>query len=639
MIGPFSLWTLLTLSASAQSAGDAVITEISIAPNADVSEWFELTNRSGHTLDLSGCTLYEGSGAEGDWANWGHQYTIANLTLANNQRGVLMNNDGADDCVAYTSTALTTCDVPPDVVYSALSFNNTGTERLALVCNGTLIDAISYAWSTFSADCSLANNKNCSVALRETNLTATANDDWSADAWCVPEGSEYIDEAGTTARGTPGETNVCPQILGSCGAGQAVFTELMIDPPDGYKEFIELYGAGGSECNLSGCQLMEGPNPDPFAVEDWDVITLTGQANNLPLMSGDHFLLARSSEWVAGTMVAGEFVGQIPADYTYSGISLPNTEESWVHLVCDGSRVDSAPVDWESLVALCPGGNCAANLNPSGYTAAANDALSGWCVPPPGNTFTNPAGEEIVATPGARSVCLSLNWPDPGEVIFTEALISPQGDVPEYLELKNITSAERDLSYCALRRYRLGDDGEENPDSVKLTLLGADGVDVSVIAGGIQLLSYKDCVFPDENGDCTLSALYDTIQLSATEDEHLQLLCDGVLIDEVSLYHDGEGIRPGHAMMLDPGAETTEGNDDTSAWCEAAFSQRVEGLCDVENGDCNYGTPGVQNICLTDKPTPPDPVMRCSSSGGTGAWWSAALAMLAMAGRRRRGVR
>lgn len=629
-----SLWALLSSQAFALSAGDVVISEISIAPAADVSEWFEVVNRTGASVDLAGCTLYEGSGAAGDYANWGHSFVVNALVIPGGQRGVLMNNDGADTCVAYTSSSMTTCGVPPDILYNTLSFNNTGTERLALVCGGAVIDEISYSWTPFAAECPLAGNKNCSVALRENRMNASDNDDWSSDTWCVSTGRDYIDEAGTTARGTPREANQCPEIMDRCGAGEVVITELMIDPPDGYKEFIELYGAS-SDCNLSGCELREGPSSDGLAAEDWAVVTLEGNGANLPIAGGDHLLLARSSDWIAGQMSGGTFVGSLAADYSYSGISFSNTSASWLHLVCDGAIVDSAPVDWQSLVALCPGENCSANLSPSSYTASANNAVSAWCVPPADDTWVNPAGETIVATPGQRGACVSLNWPDAGEVIFTEALISPQGDVPEYLEVKNISGSSLEISYCTLRRFRTDEGGAELADSVKTAMLGS-GETLEVEVGESQLLSYNRCLLPDENGNCPTESFYSTVQLSAGEAEHLQLLCDGLLIDEVVLAHDEAGIRAGHAMMLDANAESSTLNDDPTNWCEAAFSQNIAALCFTDEGDCNYGSPGAANECLTERPTPPDPVVRCAAVSGLGAGW-AGIGALLIGFRRRKG--
>lgn len=642
-----SLALLVGLGASsaalAQSAGDLVISEINIAPATGVSEWFEVVNVSGSTVDLGGCELWEGSGAAGDYQNWtsSHHHTVSgSLTVGAGGR-LLLSKSGGDcgDCVEGCGP----CTTAADYEYSSLSFNNTGVEHLAIVCGGTIIDEIPYDWGTFSGDCDL-DGKNCSVNLRESLMDAVDNDNWDSSTWCVPLSTSYTDEAGTPARGTPARTNVCPVIGDACGVGDAVFTELMIAPNDGYDEWIELLG--DTDCNLSGCELRLGASSDPLdGAEDWSSTELEGVGGNLPIGAGEYLLLSKSEDYIAGYMDGDTFVGELAADAIYSSIFLPNSDDEWLHLVCDGVAVDSAPVAWSAFDPYCPAGGCTVNLQPDAEDAVSNDDLSSWCVAPPESVWVGPSGEPFTGTPGSAGQCMASDWPAPGEVIFTELIASPQGGVSEYMELKNVSDAEVDLTFCSLVKYRVDGDGAEDPSTRKEHLIGSDGTQLAVDANTTQLLAYKNCLRTADgdtgaagDGGCQDGEyLYDTIQLTADQEEHLELVCDGEVIDGVVFHSDAWGIRDGHSAMLDPGSETAEANDVSTNWCEASFTQKLDDLSFDEEEKCNYGTPGEDNVCLSDQADPPDPVCRCGTAGSPWAWWTVALPLVAFLGRRRRG--
>lgn len=653
---------LLAPIAAAQEVpgeGDLVITEIVIAPTSGSREWFEVQNVSGHDLELLDCVLAEGHyNDEKAWT--GHDDTVdESVVIEAGARAVLMYGTSSDSdplCAQYADEALTTCNVMTSWRYGSLGFNNSDAETLSITCGGTLVDEISFDWAQFSGDCGEEYGNNCSVNLDPAQIDATANDDLAN--WCVPwQATPGWDHAGSPSIGTPGAANLCYAREPWCEAGEAVISELMIAPPDGYDEWIEIHGAAEEACNLAACVLMAGPSTDPFYVPtedddwDWDVVEIEAAFDRLLLEPGGYALLARSDAWITGD---GTGEDDIPADFSYSGISLSNSASEWLHLVCGETLIDSAPIDWPSLSDYCPAGNCSANLAAASEDATSNDDIANWCVPPTDSTFTNPSGEIIRATPAARGTCIDLNWPGEGEVIFSELMASPQGGISEYIELYNAGTSEYDLNFCTLRKHRLDDEGNVDDSTIKTHLIGAESDPITLIPGALQLMAYKDCLdTADDTGAadtgevaCTLGEyLYSTIQLSADEEEHLTLLCpDGeggqTVVDSVALSFSEAGVRDGHSLMLDPNLANATDNDNPNAWCEAAFSQKMDELSD-DIEDCNYGTPGALDPCLEDPPEPLEPVCRCSSQQRPAG--ALALVLLALgailAGRREESAR
>lgn len=653
---PFLLLTL-PLGAAAQEApgeGDLVITELVIAPASGSREWFELENVSGDDLELQGCVLAEGH--YNDDKQWtGHDDTIdESLVIAAGERAVFMYGTSSDSdplCAAYADEALTSCTVETAYRYRSLGFNNNDAELLTITCDKTVVDEVPFDWGEFSGDCPDDYDNNCSINLDPSQIDATANDE--ASNWGVPvEADQAWDHNGSPALGTPGAENMLFMPEPWCEAGDAIFTELMVDPPDGYDEWIEVHGTGDAPCNIGACELRYGLSDDatyePTEEQDgweWDVVEIEVPQDSLEVPAGGYVLLARTDEWVTGD---GTGKADIPADFSYSGISLTNSEAKWLHLVCGDTVIDTAPVDWDvpTLAERCPEGNCSANLPEDLENSSDNDEVSNWCIPPLEPTYVNPSNEIIRATPGGAGACLELAWPAVGEVIFTEFMASPQGGAAEYIELLSLASSEVDLDFCSLKKHRLDEEDNIDESSIKTYVIGSDGSSLSVDAGATQLLSYGDCLFPSGDtggvvdtgeGDlaCSMGELvYSTIQMSGDEEEHLTLVCpdaDGndVEVDSTSFQLSVLGVRDGHSLMLDPDYATAEDNDFSSSWCMAAYSQKIEDLSDdVE--DCNYGTPGVMDPCLVDTPEPLEPICRCSSRSAPGGW--SALALLALAG-------
>ncbi len=653
------LATPLSAAAETPGEGDLVITEILIAPPSGSREYFEVQNVSGQELDLLDCVLDEGHyNDEKEWT--GNDYTVQESVLVpDGERAVLMYGTSTDDeqlCAAWQEETLETCLVQTAMRYRSLGLNNSEPETLSITCDDVLVDSVDFDWGDFSNDCPEEYDDNCTVNLHPDSIDATSNDDPSA--WCVPwQAGATWDHSGAAALNTAGSENLCYDPEPWCEPGEAIISELMIAPPDGYKEWVEIYGAADTACNIGACTLKLGESSDPTYEPTetdgwtWDLVELEVANDLLMLGSGAHLLLARSSDWITGD---GEGKADIAADLNVSGLSLSNSTAEWMHLICGEDTIDSAPVDWGTFEERCPAGNCSVNLSSDLYTAADNDDLNSWCVPPQDSEYVNPAGEIIRATPGSTGACLELDWPAEGEVIFTEVLPSPQGGISEYIELASLAGGTVDLTFCRLQKHRLDEAGELDESSVKSYTVGKDERSLSIESEALQLLSYSDCLFavdtavPVDSADdgvieCDQGEFpYSTIQLSADEDEHLSLFCpDGsggeLLVDTISFHASVLGLRDGHSLMLDPDLATATYNDEASSWCPAAYSQKIDDLSD-DLEDCNYGTPGALDPCLEDQPEPLQPVCRCSSQrSSTGAWVAGLLALAAAAlGRRRR---
>ncbi len=626
---PLALLALLfPLSAQAVEPGEVVITEVLIdAPSAD--EWFELVNTTGGSLSLDGCVIAEGAtGVEND-------HTITALDIPAGGRAVL---GKGSECVAWDDGGA--CLVPTDYSYSTLSFNNGEPEVLTLTCGGSLIDEVTYDWTTFDADC--PDGTVCSVNLKADAEDAASNDDWEGQFCVAPVETLFYTQTTDSllpSQGTPGSAGQCPVTGTLCGAGDVTFTEMMIAPPStsSTKEWLELYGTGNG-CELQGCQLLEGPDSQPPASPDdaWDVEIMDADGGSLTVSSGQHLLFAKSADWVVGD---GTLPEDRPADYRYTGISLGNDDVGFIHLVCDGTTVDSAPVNWPEWEEGCPSGGCSANLGPAAYDPDANDSTAAWCVPPSDSVYLNAEGDPIVATPGETGICTTYAWPSPGEFVFTEVMVAP-ASTPEWFELWSTADESRELTLCGVRKYRKDQAGEIDSDTVDEYVIGEDGRTLALAPGEVRVFSEGECLLGTEGGgdddsasgdDDSLPAedegapscengefVYSSVSFTNSEEEFLALVCpDGqggeTVVDEVSYDPTADGIREAHSMMFEPGEDPSVANDDREDWCEAAFSQ-----CFLEagEGECNYGTPGELGECLTDDQDWPEggPGCRCDSA-------------------------
>jgi hypothetical protein len=184
-------------------AGEFVFTEI-LARSAGSSighneEWVELRNVSEQSLSLEGCLLTN------DDAGGSSEHVIEpvfGLSVAAWDYVVLVRSSAADSIA---------CELPQAYAYgNNISFNNTGSETLSLVCgtleNPVLVDSVTFDGGTEAFVAGMPRQ------LHGDAEDAALNDDPSN--WCVsalPEEFLWSCSVGDdTNYGTPGSTSNCP---------------------------------------------------------------------------------------------------------------------------------------------------------------------------------------------------------------------------------------------------------------------------------------------------------------------------------------------------------------------------------------------------------------------------------------------
>ena len=629
VLAPTSLWAV--------EPGDVVLSELMIDSGAGAPEWLEVHNPGAVDVLLDGCTLSDDGAAV---------HALDGLTVPAGEYVII----AEQPCVAFDEVAA--CTQATALETGDLSLNN-DQDTVTIACGAVVIDTVSYDWPALEGDCVGADS--CSANLAPELLNATDNDDWDG-AWCVPASSTFVYNVNQVPMiSTPGRPNSCPQAGAACGPGDVVFTELMIAPPTSTREWFELTTTRADGCDVHGCELREGPFSDPEfepTNEDWRAHTIDAPGNSLFVTSGDYLLFAKSADTVVGDPEDENETDFLYADYRYSTVGLDNGAEGWLHLVCGGVPVDTAPYDWTRFEAGCADVACSVNLLPERETAEGNDALDQWCLAPDDPIYRSSTGLPFTGTPNAPGACLVRPWPGAGEVLFTELMVAPDSGgtgttIPEWFELTSTAATGVELDGCRIERWRQdAETGVYAPTSTSAELVfGADGTDAgSILAGETVVWSAGRCLDgADPTTGCSREErTYGGISFTNEEVERLDLYCpDGsggeVLVDRAGYDNKSYGVRSAHSAMFDPSvADAWSLNDEASAWCEASFYD-----CYATNGEgqCNYGTPGEPAPCETGQVAAvPSGVPGCRCGVGrpldTGA--GALLALLFLLGRWRR---
>jgi len=624
----------------AADPGDVVISELMIDPGAGAPEWLELYNPGTEDVTLDGCTLSDSGSAV---------HALDGLTVPASTYVIV----AEQDCVAFEAGGI--CVTPTALETGDLSLNN-DSDSVTIDCAGVVIDTVSYTWDDLEGDCVGADS--CSANVAPDALFAADNDAWP-DAWCIPPSSTFVlNVNGVAMISTPGRPNDCPEPGAACGAGDVVFTELMIAPTTSSREWFEVTSTRKDGCDLQGCVLREGPFADATfepTHEDWRTHTIDAPGNSLFVGDEDYVLFATAADTVVGDPDDPQETVFIDADYRYSSIGLANGEEAWLHLSCGEVVVDSVPYDWSRFEAGCSdGAACSVNLLPERETADGNDVLTDWCLATDDTLWSSSSGLPFVGTPDAPGACLVRPWPTEGDVVFTELMIAPDSGstgttIPEWFELTSLVSTGVDLLGCRIARTRLveGTEDEYAPTSTSNELIfGEDDVDAgSILAGATQVWSRNLCLDGTEVPDAGCAReerLYAGIEFSNSESERIELYCpDGaggeVLVDRAGYDIANFAQRGAHSVQIDPNdGDVVSLNDDARNWCEASFLD-----CYATNGEaqCNYGTPGEATPCLTGQITPPPsgkPGCRCSVDAPLDGRVGVLVLMMMLVGRWRR---
>ncbi len=647
LLATISLALLLPRTALAVQPGDVIFSELLIRSSA-ASEWIELFNTTSSEVDLGDCSLSEE----------GVQVPLTDLVVP--AGGFALLSEGTA-CVVFDESG--GCVQSSDFEYGAITLNDSEPQTLALLCAGSVvIDEVVYDNAAFASDCT--GGGNCSVNLNPGSMDGGANDDWSTN-WCVPPPTAFVyDELGLESVSTPGAANQCQSSGPGCVPGDVIFTELMIDAPDSSDsiEWLELLVRGAGGCDLHGCVLQEGPfseiTADNVTHEDWRSHVIDAAGNSLVFSQGQYALFAEGSAATVATSTDGSEV--YVADYNYSGVSFANSELGYVHLLCDGEVIDSAPYDWQAVEPACLGTSCSVNLYSGNESAEANDELSSWCLPPLDREWTSSHddGLSFQGTPGQPGSCQVRTWPVEDQLVFTELMVSPyrssEDEAPQYaewFELYNPGDTDFELSGCTLVRDRYGDDGGLLLDNRQTSYLGTEQLQPVLLAGEVRVFS-KGCLASGDDpaseepvGCVEGEYTYTTISLTDSTRESLSLVCpDGaaseLLVDQAGYDMTRTGNRKGRTMQFDPATLASgQDNADPFQWCEASLQQDIPTLL-TSDGEHNYGTPGEIGPCavgLVDLPAS-GPGCRCSASSllKPGAAALLGLALMGLPLRRRR---
>ena len=325
--------------------GDVIFTEFMIDPpdTSDSIEWFELLVTSKSGCDLHGCVLWEGPFDEitadnltsEEWST--HEIDAPGNTLP------LVSGQYALFSESSASTVATAGDGSSQYSavynYSGLSFANSGSHWVHLLCAEATVDSAPYAWDEFAPACL---GSSCSVNLSSTAEDAGSNDDFSH--WCLPPlapdwVSSHAD--GLTFLATPREPGACQSRAGPA-VDELVFTELMVAPErhggEGapqFAEWFELYNPGTVDFELSGCRLLRERFDEAGDLVAENQATFLGNEVVQPVVTAGQAVVFSKGCLLSGDDPTDpEAVGCQPGEYTYASISLTDSTRESLSLLC-----------------------------------------------------------------------------------------------------------------------------------------------------------------------------------------------------------------------------------------------------------------------------------------------------------------
>lgn len=622
--------------AATPGAGDLVFTEVHPRASPSNCEWFEVANASGAAQDLEGCFLAWDSTTSrvGELAGIlpASATASAPAVFGRDTDSCKDDNSAPIDCVAWDSPERTTCVAPVDVAVAGISITDSADGTLCIACGSptdpsrpcdpadpalTLVDAVSFNWEQdFDADCPLDSTEGrCSAQHDLDPSSADANDD--LDSWCIAEpgrGGERwsYGETPTDSKrilGSPGEENACPQPAETCAAGDLRITEIMSRPQSTTDSWLEITVADSvSECSLEGCVIADvGPETDRSVV----------LGANARFRGGDIAVFAQ------GGGPSLDLDGEIPA-IGVSGLYIGNAGDvTELSITCDGEVVDAVPVSEAFVDARCAERGCSAQLRDDAGPVDPSDPDPSFCVAPVSDatTFVSAKSTDentytLRGTPGAPTVCASYDWPEAGEVYITEILADGVGATPDWFEVHNASDRTLDLQWCSIVQADAAEDDWDGTDGFVpryASFLADDLHQYAVEPGEYAVFAKGSCLdgsdedittdtgietSDEDRTECDDGAyLFGSVYLKADLASQLQLVCEGVVVDEVTYNFDAQQVLEGHTLSLSPdrvGVDGAVANDDWDQWCAAPFTGQT---FETASGDVNYGTPGAANQC------------------------------------------
>lgn len=508
-----------------------------------------------------------------------------------------------------------------------------------------------------------------------------------------------VSEEALKATGTPGRANDLPGVLSVAGwpaTGDVAFSELMIDPATGDPEWLELQGiadgASGEPLELAGCQIIQAPltstgigfeacapvdpnaDPLPEPIAGCKSYSIPSTLS-FPIDQDQQRLLVKGDACLSYGGDSGTEC-LIPADLKYTDLELSTTARQQLTLWCPNSDpntdiawvpVDSLEFNWPDYESRCPLKTvegleaCSLSIHPDHVNAIENDDLFYRCVSQPElNTYPNPLGALISGTPGEPNLCADLpNPPGPGDLMFSELMISPRGfsegsayTANEWFELLNVGDSIYDFRSC---RFLVGPPSEDGTlDELDAQDSLQENNTAVIEPGQYQVWAENGCLFEGPEGcgspdgdaplDNTRSADvgYTGLSFSNSSKQILLLRCDGPeneswIVDAITFDFEAERLETGHSWIVMPEFLSAEGNDLDENWCQASYQLK---FFETDEG-CNYGSPGTANTCPGPVPYAGDeiaPGCRCDGGDGRASFtqWGLALLLGLHLGLRRR---
>jgi hypothetical protein len=422
--------------------------------------------------------------------------------------------------------------------------------------------------------------------------------------------------------GTPFGPALCDEPAGEVPSqrGQVLFSELMIDAPDGdaMPEWFELVASPANDATLDlrGCLVTEAPHLGGDGTVRSHL--LDPELGKTGIAPGERLLLADASVVSARTDNALVIDGTIPVDYFYGSLTFSNSTLRSLTLSCPGPdgpvEIDTVSFDWARYdgdfdsysLELSDGVISAGALD-----ASANDRPSAWCPADGGDVFAagsyswvetvgdeevTHAGEfEYRGTPGEPngSCPVADPWPGEGDVIFTEIMGNPAGTdtAEEWFEVWNTTGQRYELEGCRFEENNL-DSGVEHDWPVESSM-AIDGDGYLILAASANG-DFWGCI--DEP-----DADYREVSFNNGDPEELILFCPdglgGELVIDRIVYDSN--FSEGISLQVPAALATAANNDDTAAWCSLPAGDPAYAFAclDTETGDTSYGTPGEASNC------------------------------------------
>jgi len=383
---------------------------------------------------------------------------------------------------------------------------------------------------------------------------------------------------------------IAPGAVSAVEVGDVVLSELLIKSSSA-SEWIELHNASGSTLSLDDCVLREGDDQ--------------ASLNGLSMAPGAYSILSRTQDCVVFDE-AGDCT-QTSA-LVYGAITLNDTGEETLEVVCSDEVIDSVTYGWEVFDDDCNasvGGTCSVNLAPGKLSADLNDHwATNWCVPPATSFVYDSLGRESISTPGSANLCPATGPPcGSGDVVISELMVAPPTSSREWFEIKVVTGSGCDLHGCVLQEGPFDEvtsDNVSSEDWVSHTI-DAPGNALPLESGVYALFAKgNDGVGSAGDKPKPLEAVYSysDINFDNGAPGWLHLSCNGVLVDSAPYDHARQsgacGLYP-CSVNLPMEQEHDQANDDLANWCLPPESPEWLST----DGYPFYGTPGDVGFCLS----------------------------------------